>query len=190
MASAASSGDAPASPDDAAAEAFAAFFRANYGPVLALVRYRTSGDCEAIVADSFLVAWQHYRLTSELNRAWLFGVARNKIGDSYRSAKRREVPVADLALVPDEADPAAQWEARAEVRRVLRALPARHSEPLILAYWCDLDSGEAAAALGVHPGTFRVRLHRAHRAFLSEFDRQNRRFSGMEEVGTWTVPSS
>jgi RNA polymerase sigma-70 factor (ECF subfamily) len=172
-----------------AAEEFAAFYRSNYQPALSFVRCRaTAADCEALVADSFLVAWQHHQLTGNLTRGWLYGVLRNKIGDYYRSARRRETSTQDLdPYRPTNDDPTSKSDDHLDVLKVLRSLPAAHSEPLILIYWCDLTSPEAAKALGVHEGTLRVRLHRAHRAFLKAYDEHARRPATLEEVTPWTV---
>lgn len=43
---------------------FSAFYRANYQSALQLIRFRISGgDAEALLADCFLVAWQHFSRT-------------------------------------------------------------------------------------------------------------------------------
>jgi RNA polymerase sigma-70 factor (ECF subfamily) len=174
-----------------AAEEFSAFYRRNYQPALNLARCRAaSADCEALVADSFLVTWQHYQLTGSLTRGWFYGVLRNKIGDFYRSARRRETSTSDFdAYSPTTDDPASGSDAHLDVLRVLQSLPAVHSEPLIMIYWCDLPGSEAATALGVREGTFRVRLYRAQRAFLKAYDQQNGRAATLEEVTPWTVQS-
>lgn len=173
---------------DLSADTFAAFYRQNHQPALNLVRCRAErADHEAVVADAFLVAWQHQQATGALSRAWFYGVLRNKIGDFYRSARRREVPTEFLDIHEAEDEDSSHSEDRLDVQRVLRSLPGAHSEPLILAYWCDLTAAEAAGALGITEGTLRVRLHRARRAFLKEYDRQADRSSTLEEVTPWTV---
>lgn len=173
---------------DPSADTFAAFYRQNYQPALNLVRCRAEhADHEAVVADAFLVTWQHQQATGVLNRAWFYGVLRNKIGDFYRSARRREVPTEFLDLHEPADEDAFHSEDHLDVQRVLRSLPGAHSEPLILAYWCDLTAAEAARGLGITEGTLRVRLHRARRAFLKEYDRQSDRSPTLEEVTPWTV---
>ena len=44
------------------------------------------------------------------------------------------------------------------------ALPAAHRDTLLLVAWGDLSYAEAAAALGVPGGTFRLRVSRARRS--------------------------
>jgi RNA polymerase sigma-70 factor (ECF subfamily) len=138
------------------ADTFAAFYRENYQAALNLVRCRAErADHEAIVADAFLVAWQHQQASGGLSRAWFYGVVRNKIGDFYRSARRREVPTEFVETHQSAADQSSRSDDQLDVQRVLRSLPAADSEPLILAYWCGLSAAEAARALGIREGNFR-----------------------------------
>lgn len=46
----------------------------------------------------------------------------------------------------------------------LAALPEQQREVLLLVAWDGLTPDEAASALGIRPGTFRVRAHRARAA--------------------------
>ncbi len=183
-----SSGDVQALSTNTAADEFAAFYRSNYQSALQFVRYRASGaDCEALVADAFILAWQHAQRSGDLSRAWFYGVLRNKIGDFYRSARRREIPseILEASLLAE--NQTAHSDDHLDVLRVLRSLPETHSEPLILVYWCDLSTADAAKALGVREGNLRVKLHRARRAFLKAFDQQTGRATTIEEVTLWTV---
>lgn len=189
MPSPGSSSDATTSSAQTAPEEFAAFYRKNYQAALSLARCRAAGaDCEALVAEAFLVSWQHYQRTGRITAGWLYGVLRNKIGDYYRSARRRETPTPHLDTHrPTTDDSTSRSDEHLDVLRVLQSLPATHSEPLILTYWCDLTGAEAASALGIREGTLRVRLHRAQRAFLKAFDQQTGRATTLEEVSSWTV---
>lgn len=179
---------AQAVPAGLAAEEFEAFYRANYQAALSFARCRASdADCEALVADAFLVTWLHFQVAGELNRGWFYGVLRNKIGDFYRSARRREV----LVEVPDAEhaaeDPTSGADLHIDVMQALQTLPASYSEPLILAYWCDLSGAEAARVLGISSGALRVRLHRAQRAFLRVFGSRTGREVTRAEVNRWTA---
>lgn len=169
-----------------AVEEFSTFYRNLYESALHFVIYRADGaDCEALVADAFLVAWQHYQRVGSVSRGWFYGVLRNKIGDFYRSARRREVPaeILDTRQSPD--DQTSRCDDHLDVVRVLQSLPLIHSEPLVLVYWCDLSAAEAAGVLGVREGSFRVRLHRAKHAFLKEHDRRARCTLSSEEMAPW-----
>lgn len=96
-------------------------------------------------------------------------MVRNKIGDFYRAAQRRETLVDDWDPYESLDDPLVLQMSSIDVWRALRRLPSQHCEPLLLTFWCDLTSAEAAQALGIREGTLRVRLHRAKRAFLCEY---------------------
>jgi RNA polymerase sigma factor (sigma-70 family) len=96
-------------------------------------------------------------------RPWLYGIARNVL-----RAHWREHGSVDCAAPEAVADP---WDdvvhqldsaerARA-VASAIRALPATEREVLLLVAWEQLTPAEAAAALGIPPGTARSRLHRA-----------------------------
>lgn len=143
---------------------FETFYRQNYSPALRYVRSRTSdADAEAMVGDAFVVAWHHHRTGGALDRAWLFTVVRNKVGDHYRRAKR---PPAPLPVSAQVADGSAASDLKLDVHRALRGLKAQHAEALVLAYWADLPTKEAAEVLGISHVAFRVRLTRAKRAFV------------------------
>jgi RNA polymerase sigma-70 factor (ECF subfamily) len=62
------------------------------------------------------------------------------------------VPVSDLG--PEAGD-------HQDVRRALASLPEGKRATLILVDWLDMDTEEAARALGIEPASVRVRLHRA-----------------------------
>lgn len=72
-------------------------------------------------------------------------------------AKRRfaQVPVGDIGPEAGE---------RHDLRRALASLPVGQRAALILVDWLDMDTEEAARALGIKPASVRVRLHRARSA--------------------------
>lgn len=131
---------------------------------------RHRGQAEDMAQEAFLRAFT--RLHSWRGDAkfstWLYAVALNV----FRSAARREAMTA-LPLQQDDCpgvwyDPLEDVEARqrnALVRRMVRALPCRYREAVILFYFLDQNVAEAASVLGVPDGTFKARLHRA-RALL------------------------
>jgi RNA polymerase sigma factor (sigma-70 family) len=72
-------------------------------------------------------------------------------------ARRRfaTLPVVDIGPEAGE---------RHDVRRALATLPEGQRAALILVDWLDMDTEEAALALGIKPASVRVRLHRARSA--------------------------
>ncbi|MBH5337853.1 sigma-70 family RNA polymerase sigma factor [Streptomyces pactum] len=98
-------------------------------------------------------------------RTWLFGVARNVLAAHWR--QRAKDPFAALGeergsdpwhAVDQRLDAAAVAPL---MRRTIAQLPEVERELLLLVVWEDLTPAEAAAVVGIPPGTARSRLHRA-----------------------------
>ena len=99
--------------------------------------------------------------------AWVFGVAANKVSESWRAARRRRedtsagLPdmVAEPAYEPEQA--VARLEASQRVAGMLETLPPQHAEILRLRIAAGLTAEETADVLGMSPGAVRVAQHRA-----------------------------
>jgi RNA polymerase sigma-70 factor (ECF subfamily) len=140
----------------------------NYAPLLGYARRRVGQPADAadVVCDVFLVAWRRIDEVPPDREAtlWLYGVARRALANHRRAGERRRALdeklrlQAEVALVesPDPffADP---------VNEALTRLSDDDREVLTLTAWEGLGPGEIATLIGVHPGTVRVRLHRARR---------------------------
>jgi RNA polymerase sigma factor (sigma-70 family) len=99
-------------------------------------------------------------------RPWLYGIARNVLRGHWRAIAREALGTARPTIDPwddviDRLDSAAGARA---LGPALRALPAAEREVLLLVAWEQLTPAEAAAVVGVPPGTARSRLHRARSA--------------------------
>lgn len=101
--------------------------------------------------------------------AWACGVAL-RVARNHARSRRRSLRRVQLGLPSASTMPAPEPEAEgvddallAQARRCLAELPARHREVIEL-HLATADSGpHLAVALGVSPGTARMRLHRALR---------------------------
>jgi RNA polymerase sigma factor (sigma-70 family) len=140
------------------------------GPrVAAYVRRHVPADeVQDVVAETFLHAWRHWHAVPRPPVAWLIGTARKVVGN-HRRARRRRIALHDrLTLLGSAARPSEDAGILATERmaalQALAALPDQHREALLLVAWDGLTPDEAAASLGIRPGTFRVRAHRARRA--------------------------
>ena len=136
---------------------------AHLQPVADYAARRGSSDPEAIAAETMAIAWRRLdRVPVDDPRPWLFVTARNLLMAERRKSSRRSQ--ADRALARPDAVPAVE-SADPAVTRALRALPERDREALLLVAWEDLTPAQAAAAIGIAPVAFRVRLLRARRRF-------------------------
>lgn len=123
----------------------------------------TPADADDVVAVVFLEAWRrrdHVRFVDDSLLPWLLVTATNTAHNLTRSARRHRrflsrFPVDDPA--PDPADRYTDGDAVAAMRGL--ALPDQRV--LTLCVIEGLSEREAAAVLGVAPGTVKSRLHRA-----------------------------
>jgi RNA polymerase sigma-70 factor (ECF subfamily) len=98
---------------------------------------------------------------------WLLGTARRVLANHARSRgrwlalrERAHAQAAGLAVSePTSSD--------GTVLRALAGLRPIDREALLLVAWEGLEPARAAQALGVRPGTFAVRLHRARQRFAA-----------------------
>lgn len=148
---------------------FAALFDAHYPAVLAYCR-RRAGHEEAgdAALATFEALWRSIDDPPAEPRPWLYRVAGGQLANSRRSERRRLRLVERLARRPgvatrSPADPADTTAEAAAARTALGRLRPADREVLLLVAWEGLGPDEAAAALGVAPATFAVRLHRARR---------------------------
>lgn len=154
---------------DTRAAAFEGVFRADHAALVAFC-FRRVGDYELardLTAEAFRIAWQRWDEPRRSDRAWLFGVARNLVGNEYsRRAANRSHALRDdsgAAYLRDER--ADSGFVAVDVQTALSTLTATHQEVLRLTYWDGLTAAEVAQVLGVTPAAVWVRLTRARRAF-------------------------
>jgi RNA polymerase sigma-70 factor (ECF subfamily) len=163
-----------------------------YGDVLfgfAAMRVRDRAIAQDLVQETFLAAIQSKESFGgrSTERAWLFGILRNKLIDHYR-LQCREVPLADLeSMLPEEQGafsasglskdgwakglgPKA-WETPEEtlinkefqevLKRCLAHLPDRVAQVFLSREIDGVSSDEICKDLGVSPNNLWVMLHRA-----------------------------
>lgn len=101
--------------------------------------------------------------------AFVYGIARNKVSDVFRTAARdRTDPVeqipeqADLATGPEPC--ALALADRELLQELLDGLPAHQREIVVLRLITGLSAQETARAVGSTPGAVRVTQHRAMQA--------------------------
>lgn len=131
----------------------------------------TIEDAEDLVGIAFAEAWRKrtgIRIVDGSILPWLLITANNLARNLRRARRRYRVLLDGLPRVVPEADPAEAAMERIQAqqdRRLLRAafngLSIRDREILTLCVLEDLSTAQAAAAIGIPPGTVKSRLARA-----------------------------
>jgi RNA polymerase sigma-70 factor (ECF subfamily) len=154
---------------------FEALFEAQYAAVQrAAARRVPEALVDDVVAATFLVAWRRIDDLPESVVPWLHGVVRRVAANERRSSARQAQVaerMSEYVPVAEAVGPSAEREG--PVMRAFGELSVRDQEVLALVTWDGLSAPEAAQALGVRPGTLRVRLHRA----LGRLERRTRHHS-------------
>jgi RNA polymerase sigma factor (sigma-70 family) len=131
-------------------------------------RHVAPDEVHDVVAETFLVAWRRWDDVTDPPIAWLLATARKVVGNQRRARDRRRALHDRLALLGSAAasadDAGLVADDRSAALGALAALPEQQREALLLLAWDGLTPDQAAAVLGVRPGTFRVRVHRARLA--------------------------
>jgi RNA polymerase sigma-70 factor (ECF subfamily) len=140
---------------------FEAFYAATYGRLVGQLLVVTGSlqDAEDVVQEAFVRAcgrWSHVR-DYQVPEAWVRRVALNLAASGLRRARRRAALL--VRLGPAAEVPALSVEAVA-LTRVLRKLPLRGRQVLVLHHAVGLSVQEIARELGVPVGTVTARLSR------------------------------
>jgi len=134
--------------------------------------FRVVGDhaeAEDIAIETFWRLWTHNPSQKNLG-GWLYRVAINLGYNALRSRHRRTV-YEERSRPEDDPDPEAQIESdeqRSRVRQILKGMPTRDSQLLILKH-SGLSYKEIAEALGVSVNSVGSLLLRAEQEFEKRF---------------------
>jgi RNA polymerase sigma-70 factor (ECF subfamily) len=144
---------------------------------------RHRGQAEDMAQEAFLRAFTRLHQWREDAKfsTWLYAVALNVFRSATRREALQELPLGtgDRAFV--SSDPLEDLETRqmeARVRRMVRTLPRRYREAVILFYFLDRNVAEAANVLGLPEGTFKARLHRGRALLKRRLSRLRPRHDG------------
>lgn len=143
-----------------------AVFDREWGPMVRLASLLLSGDvrrAEEVVQDALLGLHRSWDRLADPDRA--AGYLRRSVVNGCRSVHRhRGVEERHLRLVArDEVAPGDTEHDSAEhdaVVRVLRALPVRQREVLVLRYWQDASEADIARTLGISTGAVKTHASR------------------------------
>ncbi|MFE4082007.1 RNA polymerase sigma factor [Paenarthrobacter sp. YIM B13468] len=148
--------------------AFIAIHKNSYPSVFRFVRRRVESAeiAEEIAADVFRVIWQKWDDDSQPDLPYLLTVARNLVGNAYRSRDRQQALQEKLRTTAverfgDDSENVVVQDAMARLREQDRDI-------LQLAYWDGLGCVEIARVLNCSESAAKVRLHRARGAFRKQ----------------------
>jgi RNA polymerase sigma-70 factor, ECF subfamily len=125
--------------------------------------FASADDVAQEVCLTVLTALDGYRHQSGPFLAFVYGIAAHKVADAHRMAARnRTEPVAE---VPDEPHtdlgPEQRMELTGQMTELLKVLPPKQREILVLRVVVGLSAEETADAVGSTPGAVRAAQHRA-----------------------------
>lgn len=141
---------------------FKVLYDSTFLDVTKFVERRVDQDAEDIVSTVFLTAWRRFEDAPIDIRPWLFVIAKNTIGNHYRTVFRRtslDVRLSDEPP-PGMTDQGAldRW---IDLTRAWATLRPRDREALALSAFDGLGPDAAATVLGIRRSTFSMRLARA-----------------------------
>jgi len=120
-----------------------------------------------VVQETFLRAWKHRHLPKQSEKAWLLRVAINLCHDVHRSRWRRHIdqriPLEELLIPAPEAS-------NFEIIDMVRQLPVKERETVILHYWNNLSAEEIADMLSMSRAAVYRHLEKAKRLLRLEME--------------------
>lgn len=128
--------------------------------------FASADDVAQEVCLAVLTALPGYQDQGRPFLAFVYGIAAHKVADAHRAAARdRSEPVAEVPDGPElDAGPeqrAIRGELSTQLASMLRVLPTKQREILVLRVVVGLSAEETASAVGSTPGAVRVIQHRA-----------------------------
>ncbi|MBQ8555439.1 MAG: sigma-70 family RNA polymerase sigma factor [Clostridia bacterium] len=120
-----------------------------------------------IVQETFLKAWKRHDYQRESEKAWLIRVAVNLCHDYHRSRWWRHI---DHRLSPEELPLAAPEEPDTDIIHLVRQLPMKEREVIILFFWNNMSADEIAATLGITRSAVYRRLEKAKQHLKLEME--------------------
>ena len=139
------------------------------GTLLGLCRL-TLGDtamAQDIVQETFLKAWKSGGFRPESEKAWLMKVAMNLCHDYHRSRWWRHI---DHRTAADEIQISEPDPADREVLMMVRELPFRERQIVILYFWNRMTLEEIAQMLGLSTSAVYRELGRAKKRLKLELE--------------------
>lgn len=129
---------------------------------------RNGADAEDICQDTFVRAFAQDRARIDPVKPWLLRIAVNlcrthlKRTSNGRRKERRSFLLSRASAAPGADEEAERQEAGTELDDLLRSLPERIREAMLLRYVGDLALSEIAEVLDIPLGTVKSRMNKGH----------------------------
>lgn len=156
--------------------AFRVLFREYYPRILgyALKRCRNTADAETVAQETMLAVWKGAASYDERSAVgtWIFGIARNKVGDLLRKNGKEITTSPDMLTVPSGGGLTGAVQ-RQRIEWALDQLSPEHREVVLMTFYEDLSYRDIASILGIPEGTVKSRMYHARknlRRILEEVD--------------------
>ncbi|MHC5155457.1 MAG: sigma-70 family RNA polymerase sigma factor, partial [Planctomycetota bacterium] len=128
---------------------------------------------EELAQQVFINAWKGLGTLKDLDKfkAWLVGITRNVIRDSFRRQKRdiiaKAAPIDEIGEAPDHSSEPLEAiitkEQEAIVQQSLEQIPEKYREPMVLFYRQQQSTRQVAEAMELSEDTVRTRLMRGRK---------------------------
>lgn len=160
---------------------------------------KVGNDAEDLIQQTLLGCLEQRGRRTEIRsfRAFLFGIARNRLVDFFRARdKTGRVDPLESSLA-DQQTPLSKRIVEDEQERLvleaLRRIPLQSQLMLELYYWQSLSGPELAEVVGVPEGTVRGRLRRAKQLLTEQLDQLVKAPISLEDTLTrladWRAPT-
>lgn len=151
------------------ASSFGRFYDEALPRVYGYFLHRCGGSAETaedLTQETFLAAVAELKKERKVARptAWIYGIARHKLLDHYRSQERVARPVADATEIEDETPPLEEG-AREHAVAALAAVAASQRAALVLCYVDGYSTPETAQLLGKSVEAVESLLSRGRQSF-------------------------
>lgn len=151
-------------------KSFRQYYNTYFEKIYRYIYFRTGKDralAEDLTSDIMLKAYENFDTYDQERKfsTWIYRIAHNHLVDYYKKAKLDQVPLEEgYAKSGEKEDIAKKLDSEMEIGKVsdvVKELPTKQKEIVILKYFNDLSNKEIAFVLNTTEAYIRVNLHRA-----------------------------
>ncbi|MEU0532175.1 RNA polymerase sigma factor [Amycolatopsis tolypomycina] len=160
--------------DDEREAGVARLFDLHYPAMLRLAALLGADDPENVVAEAYYQIYRKWRKVRDAGaaEAYLRSIICNltRMRIRHLQVVRRNTPALRVEPVASPEDSVLLRDDQRALVGVLRELPARQREALVLRYWQGLKETEIAAAMGISPGSVKTHAARGMAALTQRME--------------------